>query len=107
MSVVLPETMCICESWEYDQSSANLAAPCLSPAYRLAASHTASTKYVGQFPSHTVAHIARFVAFVTGSFTALLLLVTMLDETLLERPLLGRHIVWWLATLGVLLAASR
>lgn len=33
--------------------------------------------------------------------------LTMLDERLLERPLLGRHLVWWLATLGVVLTASR
>jgi len=33
--------------------------------------------------------------------------VTLLDEKLLERPLFGRHVVWWLATLGVVLTASR
>ncbi|KAJ9533597.1 hypothetical protein QJQ45_026663, partial [Haematococcus lacustris] len=33
--------------------------------------------------------------------------MTLLDEKLLERPLLGRHLVWWLATLGVVLTASR
>ncbi len=33
--------------------------------------------------------------------------LTLLDERLLERPLLGRHLVWWLATLGVVLTASR
>lgn len=74
---------------------------------RLSASHAAACKYLAQFPSHTVASAARFVAFVAGSFAALLLLVTMLDETLLERPLAGRHIVWWLAVLGVVLTASR
>lgn len=74
---------------------------------RLSASHAAACKYLAQFPSHTVASAARFVAFVAGSFAALLLLVTMLDETLLERPLAGRHIVWWLAALGVVLTASR
>jgi autophagy-related protein 9 len=56
---------------------------------------------------HTLVSLARFVAFVTGSFAALLLLITMVDETLLERALLGRHIVWWLAALGVVLTASR
>ena len=64
-------------------------------------------KYLGQFPSHTMMACARFVVFVTGSVAALLLLVTMMDDRLLERPLLGRHIVWWLAALGVVLTASR
>ncbi|GAX83721.1 hypothetical protein CEUSTIGMA_g11146.t1 [Chlamydomonas eustigma] len=75
--------------------------------HRLAASHTSTTKYLAQFPSQTLAAVARFVAFVTGSIAALLLLVTMMDDGLLERPLLGRHIVWWLAALGVVLTASR
>ncbi len=38
---------------------------------------------------------------------ALLLFVTLVDEKLLERPLYGRHLVWWIATLGILLAISR
>eukprot|EP00798_Chlamydomonas_sp_ICE-L_P001262 gene1262-32610_t len=42
---------------------------------RLNASHEAAVKYIAQFPSHTLASVARFVAFVTGSFAALLLLV--------------------------------
>ena len=33
--------------------------------------------------------------------------LTMLDERLLERPLWGRHLVWWLASLGVILTAAR
>lgn len=31
----------------------------------------------------------------------------MMDERLLERPMMGRQLVWWLATLGVILTASR
>ena len=62
---------------------------------------------MSQFPQQLPSSIARFIAFVAGSFAALLLLVTLLDETLLERPLGGRHIVWWLAALGVVLTASR
>ena len=34
-------------------------------------------------------------------------MVTLMDEKLLERSLLGRHLVWWIAFLGVILAASR
>ncbi len=39
-------------------------------------------------------HVARFVAFVSGSFAALLLALAFIDERLLERDLLGRQIVW-------------
>lgn len=43
----------------------------------------------------------------SGSFVALLLFVTFLDESLLERPLGGRQLVWWLGTSTVVLAACR
>jgi autophagy-related protein 9 len=75
--------------------------------HRLAASHEAACKYVNQFPNTALHHVAKFAAYVAGSFAALLLFMTLLDEGLLERPLLGRHVVWWLATLGIVLAASR
>ncbi|KAK2076101.1 hypothetical protein QBZ16_001437 [Prototheca wickerhamii] len=73
----------------------------------LNASNAAAEKYIMQFPMPVVSHVARFVAFVAGSFAALLLLLTLVDGRLLERDLLGRHIVWWLAVLGVVLAISR
>lgn len=47
--------------------------------------------------------IAKFVSFVAGSFAALLLGLSLLDENLLEVPLGGRNVVWWLALTGVLL----
>ncbi len=42
---------------------------------RLDAAYAPACHYVQQFPSHTIASVARFVAFVAGSFTALFLLV--------------------------------
>ena len=36
----------------------------------------------------------RLVAFVAGSFAAVLLAATLVDERLLERDLGGRQIVW-------------
>jgi hypothetical protein len=33
--------------------------------------------------------------------------LTLLDERLLERPLFGRHLVWWLAATGVVLTGCR
>jgi hypothetical protein len=47
--------------------------------------------------------VAKFVSFVAGSFAALLLGLSLLDENLLEVPLGGRNVVWWLALTGILL----
>lgn len=44
--------------------------------------------------AHACSHTARFVAFVAGSIAALLLVVTLIDERLLERDLFGRQLVW-------------
>lgn len=74
---------------------------------RLDGSQLAAQKYISQFPSPIVAHIARFMAFVAGSFAALLLFATAMDERLLERDLGGRQIVWWVAVTGIILAISR
>lgn len=75
--------------------------------HRLAGAADAAAWYVAQFPAHGAAHVARFVAFVAGSLAALLLLAAALDDRLLERPLYGRHVVWWVAGLGLVLAAAR
>ncbi|KAK9845371.1 hypothetical protein WJX81_004761 [Elliptochloris bilobata] len=76
-------------------------------AHRLNASHKAAERYIAQFPSAALNHAARFVAFVAGSFAALLLFAALVDDVLLERHLFGRTIVWWGAVLGVVLAVSR
>lgn len=76
--------------------------------HRLNAGHAAAERYVAQFPNHALSHVARFIAFVAGSFAAVLIALTLADERLLERDLFGsRQTVWWLALLGVVLAASR
>ena len=75
---------------------------------RLNAGHAAAERYVAQFPNYAVSHVAKFIAFVAGSFAAVLIALTLLDERLLEQDLVvGRQTVWWLALLGVILAASR
>ncbi|EIE20298.1 APG9-domain-containing protein [Coccomyxa subellipsoidea C-169] len=75
--------------------------------HRLNASHKAAEKYIQQFPSPVLSHMAKFVAFLAGSFAALLLFMALVDDTLLERHLFGRNLVWWAATLGIVLAVSR
>ncbi len=61
---------------------------------RLNASHAAAEKYIAQFPSPLLAHCARFVAFIAGSFAALLLGAALVEDALLERRLAGRTLVW-------------
>ena len=61
---------------------------------RLLASQKAAEKYIGQFPMPVLSHVAKFVAFLTGSFAALLLFVALIDDDLLERHLFGRNLVW-------------
>ncbi|WIA21708.1 hypothetical protein OEZ85_000874 [Tetradesmus obliquus] len=75
--------------------------------HRLDASYEAAVNYVGQFPSPMVSQVAKFVSFVAGSWAALLLGLSLLDENLLEVPLGGRNVVWWLALTGILLTVSR
>ena len=58
-------------------------------ACRLNASHAAAGTYISQFPSPGPAHAAKFVAFIAGSFAALLLAVALVEDTLLERHLYG------------------
>ena len=68
---------------------------------RLNASHKAAEKYVAQFPSPLLSSIAKFVAFIAGSFAALLLFVTLTHDDILERPLFDRNVVWWVLQLDL------
>lgn len=61
---------------------------------RLSASTAAAEKYIAQFPSPLVAHVARLVAFIAGSFAALALGAAFVDDFLLDRKLGGRTLVW-------------
>lgn len=75
--------------------------------HRLNASQKAAERYVMQFPSPVLSAISKFVAFVAGSFAAVLLFLALIEDTLLERRLFERTLVWWGATLGIVLAMSR
>ena len=61
---------------------------------RLNASHKAAERYIAQFPSPMLSSMAKFVAFIAGSFAALLLFLALMDDSLLERHLYGRNLVW-------------
>ena len=64
------------------------------PECRLDSSQKAAEKYLQQFPSPGLTQVANFVSFIAGSFAALLLFMTLMDDFLLERDLFGRHVVW-------------
>ena len=64
---------------------------------RLDSSHKAAEKYLQQFPSPAMTQLANFVSFIAGSFAALLLFMTLMDDFLLERDLFGRHVVWYVS----------
>ena len=74
---------------------------------RLNASMEAATKYVDQFPSYSIAHVANLISYIVGSLTALVLLLALVDDSLLEEQLMGHNLVWWGAVLTVFLRVSR
>jgi hypothetical protein len=51
--------------------------------------------------------VAKFVAFVSGSFAAMVLFLAIVNDVLMERHLAGHNLVYWGACLGVVLAVSR
>ncbi|GMH34130.1 hypothetical protein BSKO_01964 [Bryopsis sp. KO-2023] len=75
---------------------------------RLANSLGPSKNYIDQFPNHKMMHIGKLLSFVVGSFTALILLLAVLDDGVMENGhLQGRNLVWWAALLTVILRMSR
>jgi len=74
---------------------------------RLDNSSESASKYVAQFQVPILTQCAKFVAYIAGSFTATLLMVGLVDESLLQRNLLGQNLLWWLAVFGIFLASSR
>ena len=61
---------------------------------RLNASQKAAERYVMQFPSPVLSAVSKFVAFVAGSFAAVLLFLALIEDTLVERRLFDRTLVW-------------
>ena len=74
---------------------------------RLDNSSESAAKYVAQFQVPILTQCAKFVAYIAGSFTATLLMVGLVDESLLQRNLFGQNLLWWLAVFGIFLASSR
>ncbi|KAF9558941.1 autophagy protein atg9 [Mortierella alpina] len=76
---------------------------------RINASYPLAMKYINQFPKEKTILICRFVAFISGSFAAVLALMTIFDQELL----LGLEITsektvfFYLGVFGTIMAVSR
>ncbi|KAF9469255.1 putative transmembrane protein [Collybia nuda] len=72
---------------------------------RLDESYPLASMYIGQFPNEKVALIMRFVAFIAGSFAAVLVLAAVLDPHFEVSP--DRTVVFYLGVFGAILAVAR
>lgn len=52
--------------------------------HRLNSSYRHAVEYVKQFPSPITSMIAKLVSYIAGSFAAVILLISLIDESLLE-----------------------
>ncbi|KAJ1817620.1 autophagy protein atg9, partial [Coemansia sp. RSA 2598] len=76
---------------------------------RLSSAHPKATLYLGQFRNDALITVARFVSFVAGSFTALLLLLTVFDNELsLEFEITPhRTVLFYIGLFSAILATAR
>ncbi|KAF7338046.1 Autophagy-related protein 9 [Mycena venus] len=78
-------------------------------ARRLDESHPFANMYIGQFPNENLTLIMRFVAFVSGSFVAVLFLATVLDPDIFVHFEITPHrtVLFYLGVFGSVLAVAR
>ncbi|KAF9067555.1 autophagy protein Apg9-domain-containing protein [Rhodocollybia butyracea] len=76
---------------------------------RLDESHPVANIYIGQFPNEKMTLIMRFVAFISGSFAAVLFLATVFDPDVFVHLEITPHrtVVFYLALFGTVLAVAR
>ncbi|KAJ1832837.1 autophagy protein atg9 [Coemansia sp. RSA 2711] len=76
---------------------------------RLNAAHPKATIYLSQFRNDAVIAVARFVSFVAGSFAAILLVFTVVDNELsLEFEITGhRTVLFYIGLSSAILASAR
>ena len=72
-------------------------------------SYAPAQKYIDQFPKEKTAIVARFVAFVAGSFTAVLILASVIDPDLFLHFDITpqRNVLFYIGVFGAVLAVSR
>ncbi|KAL3686025.1 hypothetical protein R1sor_004047 [Riccia sorocarpa] len=74
---------------------------------RLTTSYKHAVEYVKQFPSPIISMVAKLVAFISGAFAAVLILVALFDETLLQAHIFNRNLFWHTAVLAAIIQVSR
>lgn len=76
---------------------------------RLDESYPAASMYIGQFPNEKVFLIMRFVAFVSGSFAAVLFLATVWDPDIFVHLEVTPHrsVLFYLSVFGSIVAVAR
>lgn len=76
---------------------------------RLDESHPLASMYIGQFPNEKLAIIMRFVAFIAGSFAAVLVLASVIDPDLVLYFEITPHrtVLFYLGIFGAVLAVAR
>nr|XP_010918784.1 autophagy-related protein 9 isoform X1 [Elaeis guineensis] len=75
--------------------------------HRINSSVANASNYLKQFPSPLITIIAKFISFVSGGFAAILIIIGILDESLLEGHVFGRNLFWYAAVFGTVTAISR
>ncbi|KAN0062741.1 autophagy protein atg9 [Thecaphora frezii] len=76
---------------------------------RCHSSYPYAQRYIDQFPKEKTAVVARFVAFIAGSFTAVLLLASVIDPDLFLHFDITpqRNVLFYIGVFGTVLAVSR
>lgn len=74
---------------------------------RLNSAADAASKYCAQFPSPVTGAVAGLVAYVAAGIAALVISIALTHDYLMERPMWGHTLVWWLAGCGMVLAVAR
>lgn len=76
---------------------------------RCRSSYPYAQRYIEQFPKERTAILARFVSFIAGSFTAVLVLASVLDPDLFVHFEITpqRNTLFYIGVFGAILAASR
>lgn len=76
---------------------------------RLHESYPYASDYIGQFPNDKLAITMRFVAFISGSFAAVLFLATVLDPDIFVHFEITPHrtVLFYLGVFGSILAVAR
>ncbi|KAJ3094831.1 autophagy protein atg9 [Phlyctochytrium planicorne] len=75
---------------------------------RLKRSYEKANHYMGQFPKEKIIILARFVSFITGSFAAVLALLTLVDKQFMEFEITPqRSVFFYIGVFGGLATVAR